>query len=379
MTHDEAIFRAHHIKDVKYNLHISLLKGKSYFGLVRIHFEIKSLPDQSLFLDYTGKVGRLVINDKEIPFEFYQPDLEVQNRIYLENLALGSNSVEVSFMSDYSSNGLGFHKFTDKSDGNTYVYTKFEPDHCKEVIPSFDQPDLKATFKLQVLVPEKWEAISNEPQDTSARREDTVGLLDDVATKMKISEWEAFSSHPGTIFYSFKQSKVMSNYLFAIIAGPFGFIESNSTEFVPMRVYARQSLMKEVNLEEFISVSQHGFRYFTDLFGMPYQFSKYDQIFLPEFSSGGMEQIGAVTYNEKMLRRGETPTLRKRQATHLTTLHELSHMWFGNLVTMKWWNDLWLNESFATYMAYLVMAEVPELHYFPSPWGEFNERKYSGI
>lgn len=104
----------------------------------------------------------------------------------------------------------------------------------------------------------------------------------------------------------------MSNYLFAIIAGPFGYIESNSTEFVPMRVYARQSLMKDLNLTEFITVTQHGMRFFSDLFGMPYQFSKYDQIFVPEFSSGGMEQIGAVTYNEKMLRRGETPTLRKR-------------------------------------------------------------------
>ena len=147
-----------------------------------------------------------------------------------------------------------------------------------------------------------------------------------------------------------------------------------------MKIYARQSLMKSVLHEELFKATASGMNFYNDMFGRPYPFRKYDQIFVPEFNEGGMENVGAITYAEDLLFRDETVTMAKKTELLITVLHELAHMWFGDLVTMKWWNDLWLNESFATYMSYIALTEIKDLNqYSKYAWLDFLDTKFEGV
>lgn len=194
---------------------------------------------------------------------------------------------------------------------------------------------------------------------------------------------EAFGIHDAAFdsmtAHCFRQSARISTYLFAIVAGPYVFVEHVQEGLPPMRIYTRKRLIDYVSHQEMFSIVGTGMRFYEDLFGKKYPFDKYDQVFVPEHNFGAMENVGCVTYNEVYLYRGVQKTLAKRLRFACTILHELAHMWFGNLVTMKWWNDIWLNESFANFMGFLTISRSPELQHFFSVWLTFQRYKSWGI
>jgi aminopeptidase N len=210
------------------------------------------------------------------------------------------------------------------------------------MFPCFDQPDLKATFQLTARVPKDWTVITS------------------VLPTSTTSDGEA------TQVWNFPESKLFSTYIFSMHAGPYH-QWSDPAAKIPSRLFARKSLAKYVRPEEWFQPTRQGFEFFQTFFGIPYPFAKYDQVIVPDFNSGAMENVAAVTFSERYIPRG-TETIQDREDRAEVILHEMAHMWFGNLVTMKWWDDLWLNESFATYMASKALFEATE---FKSAWQSF--------
>ena len=243
-------------------------------------------------------------------------------RVTLPALA-GHNVFTVEADCRYSSTGEGLHRFVDPVDEQVYVYTQFEPFEAHRVFACFDKPDLKAPWTLTVRCPGTWLVVSTTTGVPSAEGDFT--------------RWD------------FPGSAVVSTYLYALAAGPFARVRSEHGP-IPMDVYCRATLAAHLDADAVLTVTRQGFDHFRELFGQPYPFGKYDQVFVPEFNSGAMENVACVLLTERILFRSRvTRTMAMRRAEIL--LHELAHMWFGNLVTMRWWDDLWLNESFATYVA----------------------------
>ena len=338
LSQQEAEERAARISNVGYELHLDLTAGAStYRGEVTIRFERTGNGD--LFLDQRGGGVELVeVNSTpvEIPATTY--------RIALPGAALGAeNSVRVVYEHDYDHTGEGLHQFVDPEDGSEYLYTNFEPYNAHRLFPCFDQPDLKATFALTVDAPADWELIANSAESGREQLED------------------------GRLRRAFTSTEPFSTYLFALIAGPYHVVRDEHGG-VPLGFYCRRSLVQYLDEEELFEVTKQGLDFYAQFFDYAYPFGKYDQVFVPEFNAGAMENVGAVTHSERMVFR-DPPTENQRLSRAEVLLHEMAHMWFGNLVTMRWWNDLWLNESFATYMAYLSMVEATR---FTAAWQAFN-------
>jgi aminopeptidase N len=251
------------------------------------------------------------------------------------------NVLEVDADCLYSNTGEGLHHFVDPVDDEVYLYSQFETADAKRVFACFDQPDLKATFDVTVTAPEHWQVISNGA---------------------------TVSAENGT--HTFATTPRMSTYLAALIAGPYARwddVYSDDDGDIPLGIFCRASLAEFMDAERLFTETKQGFGFYHRNFGVPYAFGKYDQLFVPEFNAGAMENAGAVTFLEDYVFRSKvTRASYERRAE--TVLHEMAHMWFGDLVTMTWWDDLWLNESFATFASVLCQAESTE---YTEAWTTF--------
>ncbi len=338
LTELEAGERAKRVANCRYEIAIDITRGsETYGGEVTIEFELSGTGD--LFLDFRGKTIRTL----EVNGAGQTPEW-TGYRLTLPAASLGRrNRVRMVYENDYDHGGDGFHQFKDPEDGEEYLYTNFEPYEAHRLFPCFDQPDIKATYRLTVTAPSGWEVVANSRETAASTTPD------------------------GRRRHEFEGTKAFSTYLFALIAGPYH-VARDTHGGIELGLFCRKSLVKYLDTDELFTISKQGLDFFGKFFDLPYPFGKYDQLFVPEFNAGAMENVGAVTHNEYMVFR-DRPTDNQRRRRAETVLHEMAHMWFGDLVTMRWWNDLWLNESFATYMAYLAMTEATR---FTSAWQDFN-------
>lgn len=341
LTRDLAQKRAKTISNLKYSLSINLKKSiKTYTGKCILTFFLSN-KDEPLILDFTGNIKKLSINEKEASFGTFENKISISP----ENLSLGENKLEISYENEFDTTGDGLHKFDDPEDHSEYIYSNFEPYDAHRMFPCFDQPDLKAIYNLTVTSPKDWEVIANTPESVVDEKNETKTT-------------------------TFKPTKPISTYLFHLSAGDYAKIEDNWGE-TPLRIFCRKTMKKYVKDKEIFTVTKQGLEFYSKFFDYKYPFDKYDQLFVPEFNSGAMENVGAITFTEKLIFRHE-PTRTERLTLAEVILHEMVHMWFGDLVTMKWWDDLWLNESFADYLAYFGMVRATE---FKEGMQDFSSRK----
>ena len=333
LTREEAAERARLLSVSSYEVELDLTVGSESFGSTStVRFTAE--PGSATFADLVteGPIHEITLNGRSLDPAAVFAD----SRIALDGLE-AENVLRVRAQCQYSHTGEGLHRMVDPVDGGVFLYTQFEVPDARRVFAEFEQPDLKATFQFTVTAPETWELFSNSP--TPAPEAVTEG----------VAVWR------------FQPTQPISTYITALVAGDYGVVRKDYTSangtVIPMAVAARKSLMEYLDADEIFDVTFKGFDYFEAKFDQPYPFPKYDQLFVPEYNAGAMENAGCVTFREAYVFRSKvTDAAYERRAE--TILHELAHMWFGDLVTMEWWNDLWLNESFATYASVRCQADA---------------------
>ena len=330
LTLEQAKQRKSQVEDIGYVLYFDLTRtGNDFTGKVEINFSLLD-KGQPLTIDFSGgTVSTVNVNGDNTAVNYNGYFLTIADN----DLKIGSNVIEIYFDHPYSTDGTGLHRFTDPGDGHTYLYTYLWPYYANRLFPNFDQPDLKATYTLSVKAPTDW-LVSSATREIEIREEGKFRL------------------------WLFPQSLKFSTYIFSLHAGPYKVWEAEA-EDIPLRLFARQSLAEHVAYEEWFTFTRQGLAFYRDYFDIPYPFAKYDQLIVPDFLIGAMENVAAVTFAERYVQRSDS-TRNEREARASVILHEMAHMWFGDLVTKKWWDALWLNESFATYMSYLAVLKATE-------------------
>lgn len=332
LTRAEAIERSSLVATHSYQIVVDVTGSDTTFRSTTT-IEFDATEGSATFLDaITSTVHSITVNGESIPVSAADG-----TRISLTNLA-AHNIVVIDADMFYTNTGEGLHRFVDPVDGKVYLYSQFEVPDSRRVFAVFEQPDLKATFQFTVKAPADWSVVSNSPSPTP--------VVDGLAAT-----------------HTFPPTQRISSYITALIAGPYVSVTSELTSIdgrtIPLGIYVRESLAEFVDSDYIFDITRKGFAYFENAFGVAYPFEKYDQLFVPEFNAGAMENAGAVTFTEVYVFRSKvTDAIRERRV--VTILHELAHMWFGDLVTMKWWNDLWLNESFAEWASTIATAEATE-------------------
>ena len=336
LTRVEAIERAQNIAVDSYDVTIDVTTGPEVFR-TSTTVVFSATTGYSTFIDaITTTVHSVTLNGVEL-----DPSAVSNNvRITLDNLQ-EQNTLTVVADAAYTNTGEGLHRFVDPVDHEVYLYTQFEVPDSRRMFAVFEQPDLKATFAFTVIAPKEWVVTSNQPTPSPTPLTDSAAV------------------------WSFEPTPRISSYITALVAGPYDVVRSELTSrdgrVIPLGVFCRKSLAVFMDADYIFEKTRQGFAFFEEKFDYPYPFAKYDQLFVPEFNAGAMENAGCVTFTESYVFRSKvTDAIRERRV--VTILHELAHMWFGDLVTMRWWNDLWLNESFAEYASTLATAEATEWH-----------------
>ena len=352
LTRDEAAVRSSLVTNVHYDVRLDLTSAEAptFPSTTIVRFDCAE-PGASTFVDIdAAAVVEATLNDKPIESAAF-----TGSRLRLDDLA-ASNELVVVADCRYQHTGVGLHRFTDPVDRATYLYTQFEPFDAHRVFACFDQPDLKAPFTLTVDAPAEWKVVSN-------------GAAAEQPPAGEAGTWRFAGTPP------------LSTYVTAVCAGPFHEVRARYEPSaaagggpIDMGLYCRRSLAKYLDPDEFFEITRQGFDFFSERFAYPYPFGaaedgsrKYDQLLVPEFNAGAMENAACVTFSESYVFRSKVTEANRRRRAE-TILHEMAHMWFGDLVTMRWWDDLWLNESFATYMAYLAMVSATR---FDDAWSDF--------
>ncbi|MFM9032725.1 MAG: aminopeptidase N [Mycobacterium sp.] len=340
LTRSEAIERAALVTVDRYRIELDLTSGDREFrSTTTVEFE--ALPGADTHIDLAAdRVHRAVLNGHDIDVSGYDESTGIPLRGLARN-----NVLVVEADCRYSNTGEGLHRFVDPVDDEVYLYSQFETADAKRMFACFDQPDLKAVFDVTVTAPAHWQVICNGAPVSAER-------------------------HGDAVVHTFATTPKMSTYLVALVAGPYAVwrdVYRDEHGEIPLGLFCRASLAEHMDAERLFTETKQGFEFYHRNFGVPYAFGKYDQLFVPEFNAGAMENAGAVTFLEDYVFRSKvTRASYERRAE--TVLHEMAHMWFGDLVTMRWWDDLWLNESFATFASVLCQADATE---YTQAWTTF--------
>ncbi|ASD24004.1 aminopeptidase N [Cryobacterium sp. LW097] len=334
LTRIEAQERKALVSVTSYDVTLDLTTGPTTFASTTT-VAFSAVAGSSTFIDaITESVHSVTLNGASLDPAVVSDGVRIQ----LDDLA-AENVLTVVADAAYTNTGEGLHRFVDPVDNEVYLYSQFEVPDSRRVFAVFEQPDLKAAFTFTVTAPGAWEVISNSatPEPTDAGN--------------------------GNKTWAFEPTHTISSYITALVAGPYAVVRSELTSsdgrIIPLGLFSRKSLFEYLDADYIFEKTRQGFAYFEEKFDFPYPFDKYDQMFVPEFNAGAMENAGAVTFTETYVFRSKvTDAIKERRV--VTILHELAHMWFGDLVTMKWWNDLWLNESFAEWASTIATAEATE-------------------